>query len=94
MEAGFIFITDRHPGSDGLTRFLDNLDTKRDSAPFDLKDLAFKRQGHRRSAHHLAFVNNVHNYCYPPQGLAATRGFLAAAGKTPGLSLEAQAGER
>ena len=36
---------------------------------------------------------NVHNYCYPPKGLAATRVFLAATGKTLGLSLEAQAGE-
>jgi hypothetical protein len=39
-------------------------------------------------------VKNVYNYCYPPKGLAATRLFLAPTGKTPGLSLEAQAGER
>jgi len=36
-----------------------------------------------------AFVNNVHNYRYLPQGLAATRVFLATTGKTLGPSLEA-----
>jgi hypothetical protein len=36
-------------------------------------------------------VNNVHNDCYPPKGLAATRGFLAATGKTLGPGLKAQA---
>jgi hypothetical protein len=39
-------------------------------------------------------VKNVHNYRYPLRGLAATRVFLAATGKTLGLGLEAQAGER
>jgi hypothetical protein len=34
-----------------------------------------------------AFANNVHNYRYPLRGLAATRVFLAATGKTLGLSL-------
>jgi hypothetical protein len=37
---------------------------------------------------------NVHNYCYPRKGVTATRGFLAATGKTLGSGLEAQAGER
>ena len=31
---------------------------------------------------------NVHNYRYPLHGLAATRGFLAATGKTLGFSPE------
>jgi hypothetical protein len=37
MEAGFIFIADRHPEIDGLTHFRDGPDQKPDSAPFDLK---------------------------------------------------------
>jgi hypothetical protein len=37
----------------------------------------------------FAFVNHVHTYRYPLRGLAATRVFLAATGKTLGLSLEA-----
>ena len=41
---------------------------------------------------HSAFVNYVHNYRYPLRGLAATRVFLAATGKTLGLSLEAKPG--
>ena len=94
METGFIFIADRHPGCDGRTHFRDDPDQEPDSAPFDLNGVSFTRQGRRRSARRSAFVKNVHNYCYPLKGLAATRVFLAATGKTLGLGLEAQAGER
>jgi hypothetical protein len=38
---------------------------------------------------HSTFVKNAYDYCYLMRGLAATRVFLAATGKTPGLSLEA-----
>jgi hypothetical protein len=91
MKAGFIFIADRHPGSDGLPHFRDDPNQEPGSAPFKLNSVAFTRQGRRRSARRSAFVKSVHNYCYPPKGLAATRVFLAATGKTLGLGLEAQA---
>jgi len=41
-----------------------------------------------------SYPGTAHNYSYPPKGLAATRVFLAATGKTLGPGLEAQAGER
>jgi len=94
METGFIFIADRHPGSDGLTHFCDDPDQEPGSAPCKLNGIAFTRQGRRRSARRSAFVKNVHNDCYPRKGVAATRVFLAATGKTLGPGLEAQAGER
>jgi len=94
METGFIFIADRHPGSDGLPHFRDDPDQEPGSAPFKLNGVAFTRQGRRRSARRSAFVKNVHNYRYPLRGPAATRVFLAATGKTLGLGLEAQAGAR
>jgi hypothetical protein len=93
MEAGFIFIADRHPGSDGLTHFHDDPDQEPGSASFKLNGVAFTRPGRRRSARRSAFVKNVHNYCYPRKGVAATRVFLAAIGKTPALGLETQATE-
>jgi hypothetical protein len=84
MEAGFIFTADWHPESDGLTHFRDDPDQEPDSAPFDPGGVAFKRWGRRRSVHRSTFVKNVHNYYYPPHGLAATRVFLVVTGKTLG----------
>jgi len=87
MEAGFIFTADWHPGSDGLTHFRDDPNQEPDSAPFDPRGVAFKRRGCLRSVHRSTFSKNVHDYYYPPPGLAATRVFPTATGKTLGPGL-------